>query len=61
MAHVNTGARLNRREARARLGRGPRVGTMIRPPGVTMSFYNRLTLTIIYLDNIQFSRFFENS
>ena len=29
---MNTGARLNRREARPRLGRGPKVGTIIRPP-----------------------------
>ena len=32
VAQVNTGARLNRRVAKARLGRGPRVGTIIRPP-----------------------------
>lgn len=32
VAQVRTGARLNRSVATARLGRGPRVGTIIRPP-----------------------------
>ena len=32
VAQVKTGARLNRRVATARLGRGPMVGTIIRPP-----------------------------
>ena len=32
VAQVRTGERLNRRVATTRLGRGPRVGTIIRPP-----------------------------
>ena len=31
---VKTGARLKRREANARLARGPRLGTRIKPPGI---------------------------
>ena len=34
VAKVNTGARLNMRVPRARLGRAPMLGTMIRPPEV---------------------------
>ena len=39
VAQVNTGARLNMRVARARLGRAPRVGTMIRPPEISFQAF----------------------
>ena len=42
---VKTGARLKRREARARQALGPRLGTKINPPGIEKDILNLNKIT----------------